>query len=162
MSHSNSMELTIFLGLTALGMAIGILWDVFRVIGKKWSLPRAIICIFDTIFWIVVTIVVFLTLMYLNDGAIRFFEFLGMIIGLILYFSTFSRVFRKFFLIIINILTKICIILLTPVKIFLRILDKILNIFLITPFLFILQKLKKLYIAICHKGKYVILLSRKI
>jgi spore cortex biosynthesis protein YabQ len=161
MSHSNSIELTIFISLTALGMAIGMLWDVFRVIEKRWSLPRAIICIFDTIFWIAVTTVVFLTLMYLNDGSLRFFEFLGMLIGAILYFSAFSRLFRKIFLIIINIFTKICIILLTPVKFFLRILDRILNIFLITPFLFVLRKLKKIFLAVRHKSKYVILLARK-
>jgi len=162
MSHSNSIELTIFISMTILGMAIGVLWDIFRVMGKKWSLPRTIICIFDAIFWIVVTASVFVTLMYLNDGAIRFFEFLGMIIGTILYFSAFSRLFQKFFLIILNILTKICIILLTPVKFFLRILDKILNIFLVTPFLFILRKLKKLHYKIRHEGKYIILLAKKI
>ena len=78
MSHSNSVEVTIFISMTVLGMAIGILWDIFRVIEKKWSLPRAIICILDAIFWIVVTTLVFLTLMYLNNGSLRFFEFLGM------------------------------------------------------------------------------------
>ncbi len=162
MTQSNQTVLFIF-GITILlGMGLGMLWDILKILSQKWRRFSFVPTLCDCIFWIVTTIAVFLTLVYINDGALRFFEMLGIFLGIILHFSAFSRLFRKFFLFFVNIFTKICIFLLTPVKIFLKMFYRLFYILCIIPVVYLLDKTKKLFNFVKYETKKTILFVRKI
>lgn len=161
MTQSNTTVLMIFVVMILMGIGIGMLWDILKTFSDKCTV-KSIVSIFDGIFWIIITVALFLILMYVNDGALRFFEFLGAFLGIVLYFSAISRLFRKFFSIFVNIITKICIILLTPVKFFLKMLYKIFYILFILPSIYLLDKLKKLFDFVKYEIKQAVFIAKKI
>ncbi|SDO93508.1 spore cortex biosynthesis protein YabQ [Paenibacillus sp. yr247] len=73
------------------GIAIGTIFDVFRVLSGKLRLPRWTIPLVDIVYWIVATILVFRLLIYSNEGQVRVFIFLGMGIGICFYFAFLSK-----------------------------------------------------------------------
>jgi spore cortex biosynthesis protein YabQ len=73
------------------GLALGTLFDVFRVFSGKLRLSRFILPLIDFLYWIVATILVFWLLMYSNEGQVRVFVFLGIGIGICFYFALLSH-----------------------------------------------------------------------
>ncbi|NEW09584.1 spore cortex biosynthesis protein YabQ [Paenibacillus sp. SYP-B3998] len=85
------------------GIALGAIFDVFRVLSSKLRLPRWAIPLIDILYWIVATILVFRLLIYSNEGQIRVFIFLGMGIGICFYFAFLSRWIIQLTLLVIRI-----------------------------------------------------------
>lgn len=81
--------LTIFMMFCS-GVALGVLFDVLRVLSGKLRLPRWSMPVVDIFYWIVATILVFRLLLYSNEGQIRVFVFLGIGIGICFYFAFIS------------------------------------------------------------------------
>ncbi|MBP1996165.1 spore cortex biosynthesis protein YabQ [Paenibacillus eucommiae] len=73
------------------GLALGTLFDVFRVLFGKLRLPRFILPFADIVFWVVATGLVFWLLLYSNEGQVRVFVFLGIGIGICCYFALLSH-----------------------------------------------------------------------
>lgn len=96
----------IFFTAICLGIAIGLLYDLIRLTREFLSHNRIIIDIEDSIFWIVVSILVFFISLYQNNGEIRAFFILGISIGLVLYFILASKFFIKIFKVFIHIAIK--------------------------------------------------------
>ena len=98
----------LFLVFTLTGVLIGILFDFFRILRKIIKTPNFITYIEDILFWILTGVLILYNIWYFNDGEIRIYMFLGIIIGLIIYLSTLSRpiilLFSKILGTIINIL----------------------------------------------------------
>jgi spore cortex biosynthesis protein YabQ len=72
------------------GLLLGMLFDVFRVLSAKLRLPRWTLPLADIFYWIVATILVFRVLIYSNEGQVRVFVFLGILIGICFYFAFLS------------------------------------------------------------------------
>ncbi|UKS26231.1 spore cortex biosynthesis protein YabQ [Paenibacillus sp. HWE-109] len=89
------------------GIAIGAMFDVFRVLSGKLRLPRWTIPLVDMMYWIVATILVFRLLLYSNEGQVRIFIFLGMGIGVCFYFAFLTNVVVRFTLILIRIIVAL-------------------------------------------------------
>lgn len=75
---------------------MGMLYDLIRIFRKiiphsNWSVQ-----IEDAIYWVVCALTGFSILYMHNYGQIRFFVFIGIILGSVLYFCTFSIIFMKF------------------------------------------------------------------
>ncbi|KQX57747.1 spore cortex biosynthesis protein YabQ [Paenibacillus sp. Root444D2] len=85
------------------GIAIGAIFDVFRVLSGKLRLPRWTIPFIDMVYWIVATILVFRLLIYSNEGQVRVFIFLGMGIGICFYFAFLSTWVIRITLLLIRI-----------------------------------------------------------
>jgi spore cortex biosynthesis protein YabQ len=73
------------------GLGLGALFDGFRVLAgqlraPKWSQP-----VTDLIYWMVATVLVFRVLYWSNQGQVRLFVFVGLLIGVLLYFTALSR-----------------------------------------------------------------------
>ena len=84
MTQTNLAVTIIFGIMVLLGIGTGMLWDIFKVINEKWLFPKNAAFLFDAVFWIIVTIITFITLLYINDGAVRFFDVLVAVLGVIL------------------------------------------------------------------------------
>jgi len=98
----------LFLVFTLTGVAIGILFDFFRILRKTIKTSNFITNIEDIIFWILTGLLILYNIWYFNDGEIRIYMFLGIIMGLLIYMSTLSKaiiqIFSKVLQLIINIL----------------------------------------------------------
>jgi len=89
------------------GLLIGIFFDVYRELQMVFKLKRFWMNVSDFLFWVFVTFFVFFLLLYTSYGEVRFFGFIGIGMGLLLYTSYFSRYSRKIIRIIFSLLFKV-------------------------------------------------------
>ena len=108
-----SSEFNVFLVFILIGMAIGFLFDLFRILRRVYKTPDFITILQDIVFWIISGIIILLGIFVLNEGKIRAYIFFGIFIGISLYIATISKLVIKFGVIILNFLNKI---LLSPIK----------------------------------------------
>lgn len=135
----------LFLVFSLTGVAIGILFDFFRILRRTIRTGNIITYIEDVLFWILTGILVLYNIWYFNNGEIRIYMFLGIIIGVLIYMSTISNIFIKLFT---KILSTIIRVLEIPIKKIIEFLRKI-----ITSILSIFTKyVKKIKIK---KGNFV-------
>lgn len=82
---SVSSQAYIFLCTVLGGMAIGFVYDLFRVSRKTMKTKNIIVYLEDILFWIFVSVLTFGMLFASNAGQIRGYAFLGLILGVIIY-----------------------------------------------------------------------------
>ncbi|MEK6263940.1 MAG: spore cortex biosynthesis protein YabQ [Clostridium sp.] len=87
------VKLIIF-GLLA-GVITGVCFDIYRLIRGFGNTNKIMTIIQDLLFWVLTSIVVFIFLMYTNEGYINFYVYLCLIIGVYLYLKCLSTVFIK-------------------------------------------------------------------
>ncbi len=104
----------IFVVFTIVGIIIGIVFDVFRILRKTIKTSDIVTTIEDIIFWIITGIIIIYSMYVFCNGELRFFMIVGIILGTIMYFFTFSKYVITVSVFIINILKKI---LITPIMI---------------------------------------------
>lgn len=97
----------LFLVFSLTGVAIGVLFDIFRILRKSIKTPNIIIYIEDILFWILAGLLILYNIWYFNDGEIRVYMFLGIIIGVLLYMSTLSNIIIKIFSKILQMIIKV-------------------------------------------------------
>ncbi|MEN3005787.1 spore cortex biosynthesis protein YabQ [Dehalobacterium formicoaceticum] len=86
-----------FLGAVGIGFLVGVLWGIYCGIGIKWFPNARSIPIWDVLWWLAITSVVFILLVQLNGGELRVYLFLGLVSGFLFYYKKFSAHFLKFF-----------------------------------------------------------------
>ena len=107
------------------GFLIGLLFDIFRIFRKSVKTADFVTNIEDILFWILAGISILFTIFKFNDGELRAYIFLGLLLGSLIYILIFSRVFIKISLDIINLIKKlIFIIIIKPIKILFKFLKK--------------------------------------
>lgn len=103
------------------GIIIGIFFDIFRVLRKTFKTPDFITYIEDALFWILTGFFLLVIIFVFQDGQIRNYTILGLIIGIIIYVLTISKYFIKINVFVVNlcknIINKILKVLLYPLKI---------------------------------------------
>lgn len=72
------------------GLALGTLFDLYRVLSGRLKLPSWLKALCDLLYWLIGTVVVFKLLYESNWGEVRPFIFLGLGIGVCFYFLVFS------------------------------------------------------------------------
>lgn len=105
----------LFMIFTIVGMIIGVLFDIFRILRKTIKTKDFVTYIEDMVFWILTGIIIIYSMYTFCDGELRFFMIVGIIIGTILYLITISEYIIKISMFIINLIKKIIVI---PIKIF--------------------------------------------
>ena len=85
------------------GLTIGLLFDFFRILRKSFKTPNFVTYVEDILFWILTGCIVLYSIFVFNNGEIRFYIFLGIIIGVTLYMLIFSNYIIKINLFIIGI-----------------------------------------------------------
>ena len=92
-SLMDQLKLIIFSILS--GIITGVFFDIYRLI-RGFQNPNKILTIIqDLLFWALTSIVVFIFLMYTNEGYINFYVYLCLIIGVYLYLKLLSKVFIR-------------------------------------------------------------------
>ncbi|WP_099190917.1 spore cortex biosynthesis protein YabQ [Tepidibacter mesophilus] len=78
------------------GILMGIIYDFYRGIRCNINNNKIIRCIEDILFWVIITIISFLILHRANSYDLRYYNFTGFIVGVIIYFNTVSKYILKF------------------------------------------------------------------
>ena len=102
------------------GIVVAFIYDLFRIKRKVVKSNVIIIALEDLIYWIIASIVLFLSIYASNDGELRGFAVIGFFSGALLYFLLLSRtvtfILIKILKAIKNALTKVFYIVLYPFK----------------------------------------------
>lgn len=118
------------------GVIIGLLFDFFRILRKTIKTKDFVTYIQDFLFWILTGIIILYSTFTFNNGEIRLFLFVGIIIGVALYMLLISSYVIKIFVTIFNFIKKILGI---PIKFISKIFKKL----LFKPILFCIINFKK-------------------
>lgn len=89
------------------GILIGIIFDIFRIIRKSFKTPDFITYIEDILFWIISGSLLLFCIFIFNNGELRLYLFVSIILGNLLYLFTLSKYFIKTSTYLINTLIKI-------------------------------------------------------
>ena len=105
MAQNQAYLLLVF---TLTGVVIGFLFDFFRILRKSIKTPNFVTYIEDILFWILTGLLILYNIWYYNNGEIRIYMFLEIIIDVLIYMSTLSKpiiyIFSKILEFSINIL----------------------------------------------------------
>lgn len=122
------------------GFLIGLLFDVFRILRKSFTTNDFVTYIEDIAFWIISAIIMLYSIFKFNNGELRGFIFVGILVGVCIYLLLFSRLFIKVNVFIIDILKRIIYyVLILPSKTLFKYLRKI----IFKPVSFIFINLRK-------------------
>ena len=75
------------------GIMTGVFFDIYRLIRGFRNPNKFLTIIQDLLFWTLTSIVVFVFLMYTNEGYINFYVYVCLVIGVYLYLKLLSKVF---------------------------------------------------------------------
>lgn len=151
MSEIIGLQAKFFIASFASGIIMLIVYDVLRILRRIVKHSRLLVAIEDILFWVISSIFIFIMMYIENDGIIRGFSIMGMLLGMILYNILLSKyivngisyILNK----IIDTVRRIILFLLKPFRYILGKIGKILNFIRKKLFLFIkfiLHKLKKI------------------
>jgi len=130
----------IFIAFILNGFLIGIIFDCFRILRKSFKTSDFVTYVEDILFGIITGLLILYSIFKFNNGELRFYLFLGIFFGLLLYFLVFSSVFIKISVSIIYIAKKIInFVLITPIKFTYNLIRKI----FFKPIVFICISMKK-------------------
>lgn len=105
MELSQRVLALLFLSSTALGVALGILYDLMRLlrvlcgeeIGSARTLPQKILLFWeDMAFAVLSAVSLIILLYYVNDGVFRSWAVVGMACGFFAYYHTLGRLITRF------------------------------------------------------------------
>ncbi len=77
------------------GAALGVCFDVIGTTSSRFRFHAVVQAVLDAAYWAAATMFVFRVLFYANYGEVRFFVFLGLAVGALLYFWLFGRAVRR-------------------------------------------------------------------
>ncbi|OMD35835.1 MULTISPECIES: spore cortex biosynthesis protein YabQ [Paenibacillus] len=84
------------------GLAMGLAYDSYRVLSLKFNFPKWLNAMLDLLYWLWAALLVFRMLYAGNQGQLRFYVFLGLFLGVWIYFLIFSVTVRRFVLMLIQ------------------------------------------------------------
>ena len=102
------LQLYNFFVFIILGLIISFIFDIFRILRKKFKTNNFITYIEDILFWLISGFLIITAIFKFNDGELRAYLFVGILLGIVIYIMLFTKLVN-------SILLKI----LTPVKILL-------------------------------------------
>ena len=136
----------LFIVFTIVGIIIGVLFDIFRILRKSFKTKDIVTYMEDILFWILTGIIILFSMYKFSNGELRFFMIIGIIMGTLMYMITFSKYVIKISVFIINIIKKSIV---YPIKVIEKILKKI----IIRPIFIICINFKKNIINFVKKNK---------
>ncbi|GMQ57530.1 hypothetical protein AN1V17_19250 [Vallitalea sediminicola] len=133
------------------GVFLGFVYDLVRVLRRIIKHPKWLINVQDFIFWLFGSFIIFLDIFKNNNGTLRGFLYIGVFLGLIIYFLAISKlvlmIFMKIYSFIANIIKFLFKLIIKPIKL------------LLSPIFFVVRKIYKLLKKL---GKWLIIKYKKI
>ena len=133
------------------GLLIGLLFDFFRILRKAMRTADFITYIEDALFWILTGFIILYSIFTYNNGEIRLFMFLAIILGIIIYLTFISKIILSISLGIIDVVKKILSTVFNIIKIPFHLLMKLIKKLLLNPISFIIINIRN-YFTKCFKN----------
>lgn len=73
------------------GLGMGTVFDGYRVLSNELRFPRWWLPVLDVIYWMAAAVAVFRVLYASNNGEVRAYVFIGLAVGVLLYYWLLSR-----------------------------------------------------------------------
>ena len=127
------------------GLLIGLLFDFFRILRKAIKTADFITYIEDALFWILTGLIILYSIFTYNNGEIRLFMFLAIILGILIYLIFISKIILSISLNIINIVKKIFSIVFHIIKIPFQFFMKLLRKLFLNPISFIIINIRNYF-----------------
>lgn len=89
------------------GLSMGIVFDGYRVVAHQLHFPKWTKPVLDICYWITAVCFIFRMLYITNQGEMRFYVFIGLLIGFWLYFLWFSFTTIRVVVILMKIIKQI-------------------------------------------------------
>lgn len=125
-------ELRFFITSIFWGVILIVLYDIFRILRRVIKHSNFVVMLEDISYWSVNAILVFRMIFQYNNGVIRTYTIIGVFVGMILYFNTFSDLVVNYISSFIN----------GTLDLIVKVIRKIIWI-IEWPFRFIFKKVKK-------------------
>lgn len=93
---SIEQQFSVFLNFCLIGMIIGFVFELFRAFGKVFQFRRRAFFFVDLFLCLLATFYICFALFLWNYGEVRFYIFLALILGMILYYLIISRYIYKY------------------------------------------------------------------
>lgn len=122
------------------GILVGIFFDIFRILRKSFKTSDLVTYIEDIIFWIITGIFLLFVIFKFNNGEIRSYVIIGLILGIVIYMFNISKHFININVKILLFIKKIFKILMYPFKTIFNFIRKI----LLKPISFLVINIRKL------------------
>ena len=119
-----SVQTIEFLYSALLGIGIGVLYDIIRLIRFYMSDSRVVVALFDVLFWVSATISLLVFVLTVSDGRMRWYVLFGAFAGGFVYMASASEIFFSVLKGLIDILKTILKLSTRPVYFFLRSIKK--------------------------------------
>ncbi|NMO97754.1 spore cortex biosynthesis protein YabQ [Paenibacillus lemnae] len=84
------------------GAAMGLAYDSYRVLSGELRFPRWSQHVLDFLYWVAAALFVFRMLYITNYGQLRFYVFVGLFLGVWIYFLLWSVITRRFVVMLIQ------------------------------------------------------------
>ena len=106
MPLDTNVQFSIILYALLAGILTGLMFDLYRIIrGSK--IPKAIIVVEDTLFWVLAAMVIFAFLLYTNFAFLGPYVYIFMLISLAIYMKFISNKCINFELYVVNAVGKV-------------------------------------------------------
>ena len=140
------------------GIIIGLLFDIFRILRKSFKTADIVTYCEDFIFWILTFSLLLYSIFKFNNGELRLFIFIGLIIGILIYLLAFSKLFINISVYIISFIKKIIyVVLIIPISYLIKFIRKI----IFKPIIFISINISRLLSNFIEKLKFSKLKKKK-
>lgn len=133
------------------GIFIGLLFDLFRILRISFKTKDFVTYIEDIIFWIITGAIVLYSIFTFNNGEIRLFMFLAIVIGVILYMTLFSHYIITLSVHVIKLFKKIFGFIYKIIKVPFTYICKIIKKVFFKPISFITINIKKIFTQLFKK-----------
>ncbi|WP_178020532.1 spore cortex biosynthesis protein YabQ [uncultured Paenibacillus sp.] len=138
------------LWMLASGGIMGIAFDSYRVVSGQLRFPRWSVHALDLLYWLAAALFVFRTLYHSNHGELRFYVFLGLFLGIWIYFLFLSVITERFVLMLMRIVNSIY-----------RFIVRMIEIFIIAPLQWLVKMVRVLlgfvWIVLLFLGRVTLL-----
>ncbi len=92
------LQLYNFFIFIVLGLIVSFIFDIFRILRKKFNTNNIITYIEDVLFWIISGFLIISAVFKFNNGELRLYLFLGILIGIVMYMLLFTKFINLIFL----------------------------------------------------------------
>ncbi|MEI3356280.1 MAG: spore cortex biosynthesis protein YabQ [Clostridia bacterium] len=133
------------------GIIIGILFDIFRILRKIIKTSDMFTYLEDIIFWILTGATILYSAFVFNNGQIRLFMFLAIILGCFIYMILLSSKVIKINVTIINFIKQILIKILKILALPFQYIYKLLRKILLNPIVLVFINIRKKFIYFYKK-----------
>ena len=92
-------QFRLFLYVCAFGLVAGLIFDFFKAWGKVFNFSRRAVFLVDFNFCLLFALTLFCLLLHTNRGEVRFYTFMALAIGILLYYGFGSPYLYQSFLV---------------------------------------------------------------